>query len=485
MDDDAYLYPLASARSRGETLWSRVQRSQDPEVVRAAAFLRMLIIRRDLPPYEFLMSVLAVPDARGQTGWQHLNARLGEPARDPVEALLSLALAHDSAGPSSLQLFLNAIESEPFEIKRDLDESGRAIRIMTVHGAKGLQAPVVILPDTTGKPKLTTSAILESTGSIIWSPRKSLDTPSAKQARILAETKILEEHRRLLYVALTRAQDRLIIAGAWHGHVEGKNPGYNVQSWYADCLAGMKALNVEPVDGIWRLGLPPPAETDHLPSLTAPDTLPEWFTQPHEDPEQGQRIVAPSRLTSTRPMMLAPFAPGRETRLRRGRLIHALLQHLPDIPDDHREEYGRAYLSLQADLRDSEISEMLASALAVLRQPAFAHVFAPGGRAEAEIIGTAPDLPQGIVVQGRVDRLVVQTDRVLIIDYKTDQPAPASIREVAPAYIAQMAAYWAVLRQLYPDRPTEVALCWTDGPILMPIPEALLSAALAQIRHPL
>ncbi len=481
VDDDMYLYPLAAGRAQGETLWSRVQNSQDPEVQCAFKFLDKLLASRDLPPYEYLMAALAGQNETGLTGWQRLNARLGEPARDPVEALLTRAIAHDAAGPSSLQLFLNSIESEPIEIKRDLDEAGRAIRIMTVHGAKGLQAPIVILPDTTRKPKTTASAILQVSDSIIWSPRKALDTPAAEVARAIAETKALEEHRRLLYVALTRAQDRLIITGAWHGRDDEKNPGYDAQSWYADCRQGMEALGVGPSGGVWRYGAAAAASTMKGDEPETASEFPAWLTEPPSAEAQGARMMAPSRLLPTRALMLAPFDAGREIRLRRGRLIHTLLQYLPDIPDDQREPNGRAYLARQEGITDSEISEMLTAALGVLRAPDFAHLFGPGGRAEAEIIGSSPELPANTIIQGRVDRLIVESDRVLILDYKTDQPAPASVDQVAASYIAQMAAYWAVLRHLYPGRRAEAALCWTDGPILMPLPEDLLLGSLAQL----
>ncbi|MFN4102040.1 MAG: PD-(D/E)XK nuclease family protein [Pararhodobacter sp.] len=180
--------------------------------------------------------------------------------------------------------------------------------------------------------------------------------------------------------------------------------------------------------------------------------------------------------------MLAPFDPRRAARMKRGRTIHALLQYLPELPEAQREAAADTYLAQDPDLTAAERAEMKSAAFGVLNDPALGELFQPGGRAEAAILGTAPDLPDGVVINGRVDRLVVTADRVLVVDYKTDQPAPDDPADVAETYIAQMAAYWAVLRRAYPGREVVAALCWTDGPRLMRLPQGQLSAALTTAR---
>lgn len=475
-DDDRYLFELAAGRKQGETLWSRVLASKDPAIVPVRAFLETLIERAGLAPFEFLSAVLDQPDALARTGWDKLNARLGTPARDPVEALLSRALAHDSAGPSSLQLFIASMESTPVEIKRDLAEAGGEVRVMTVHGAKGLQAPIVILPDTTAKPKLTSEAILSVDGALIWSPRKDDDIAPAERARAIAQAKLHEEHRRLLYVALTRAQDRLLIAGYWYGPDGEAAKGYNDESWYALSRNAMEQLPSRALeDGVLQFGELPALVVSALAAASAGSTLPEWAHRPPEPDVVTRILTAPTSLLCPRTRVVAPFDPKREARLKRGRLIHSLLQYLPELPVNTRRAAGEAFLAREPELKKPQRAEMLRAAMAILEDPQLSELFQPGGRAEAAVIGTSDKLPKGMIINGRVDRLVVTPDRVLVIDFKTDQPAPDDVKDVAPGYITQMAAYAAVLESAFPNREMVAVLCWTDGPRMMRIPPEMLS----------
>jgi ATP-dependent helicase/nuclease subunit A len=166
-------------------------------------------------------------------------------------------------------------------------------------------------------------------------------------------------------------------------------------------------------------------------------------------------------------------------RFRRGDLIHLLLERLPEIAPDARPDAARRLLARERDLSDDQRQEMIEAAHRVLDDPRFAPVFGPGSRAEVALVGSAPDLPPGVSINGRIDRLVITPERVLVVDYKTNRPAPDRIEDADPAYVAQMAVYVAVLRALYPDRPVEAALVWTDGPKLMAVPEAMMEQALA------
>ena len=165
-------------------------------------------------------------------------------------------------------------------------------------------------------------------------------------------------------------------------------------------------------------------------------------------------------------------------RYRRGDIVHRLLQLLPDMPADQRAAAAARLLARERDLTDDQRGEMAAAALAVLEDPRFAAVFGPGSRAEVAIAGAAERLPKGLAISGRVDRLLVTPDRVLVADFKTNRPSPERIEDADPAYVMQMAVYWAVLRQVFPGRAVEAALVWTDGPRLMPVPEILMAAAL-------
>jgi ATP-dependent helicase/nuclease subunit A len=207
--------------------------------------------------------------------------------------------------------------------------------------------------------------------------------------------------------------------------------------------------------------------------------IPAWATRPPEPESPAWRYAQPSRAAeSERGAAPSPLAQaGGLGRFRRGEIIHRLLQLLPDVAPAERSAAAQRLLASE-QLSAAQQSEMAAAAFGVLEDPAFAQVFAPGSRAEAAIAGTAPGLPQGLRISGRVDRLAVTPDRVLVVDFKTNRPAPARIGEADRAYVLQMALYWAVLRELFPGRAVEAALVWTDGPKLMPVPEELMAKAL-------
>ena len=188
--------------------------------------------------------------------------------------------------------------------------------------------------------------------------------------------------------------------------------------------------------------------------------------------QAGKRIAAPSPLS----VAAGPGAP--LGRFRRGDLIHRLLERLPDIATADRPDAAVRLLARERDLDADQRAEMIAAALAVLEDDRFAPVFGPGSRAEVALVGTV----EGIKVSGRIDRLVIAPDRILVADYKTNRPAPDRIEDADPAYVLQMAIYVAVLSRLYPDRPVEAALVWTDGPRLMAVPKALMDAALVAAR---
>ena len=208
-----------------------------------------------------------------------------------------------------------------------------------------------------------------------------------------------------------------------------------------------------------------------------PDTgpPPAWLGRAAPAPVPPARLAAPSRLTEDRAAVLAPFGPDRSAALRRGRLIHALLQTLPDLPAANWQSAGARFLSREPDLAADVRQEMLNVTLRTLNDPAFSDVFAPGGRNEAAIVGT---LPGGQMVNGRVDRLIIQDDHVMIIDYKTDRPAPLRARDIDLPYLVQMAAYRSVLQSLFPDRPVRCALLYTDGPHLIELDSQAMSESL-------
>lgn len=485
VDDDIHLFPLATSpvRQSGGSLWDALIASPLAPHTAAARFLEGLIARRDRPPFELLSQVLDCPLSAGsQTGWTHLLARLGDPARDPVQALLSRALEPPGDGPQSLQHFVSAMEGDETQIKRDLAAAGGEVRVMTIHGAKGLQAPMVILPDTTAPPKPARPSLFMVDGVPIWSPNKALDPEAVAIERDLISDKDLREHRRLLYVALTRAQDRLLIAGAWHGKAD---PGYAPNSWYALCENALTRLGAEP-DGRGVLSVGPvpttalkaPSSASAQAAVSDASAAPKWLHEPAAPVTGGWREVSPSQLTAERGPIVPPGGAAASRRFKRGRLIHDLLQRLPHLPDAGRDTAANAVLDADTELTADERAEIAKTALATLRHPEFSAVFAPEGRSEAPVIGRGRGWPEGTIINGRVDRLVVTDTDVLIADFKTDRPPPSTPEAVDEAYLRQMAAYQNVLSEAYPGRTVRCALVWTDGPRLMALPDALLLEAL-------
>lgn len=481
VDDDADLFPLAYNRPPGVTLWARLAQSTEPRFQPAKSFCQDLLAQADQSAFEFLTHALTQRDAAGLSGWDKLIQRLGEPVRDPVQALISGALSYDMSEAKSLQAYLAKVESQDTVLKRELGDADGAVRVMTVHGSKGLQAPIVILPDTTGATKPITDALFFTPdGTPLFSPSTRTDAAITSALRDAANAAAERESRRLLYVALTRASDRLIIAGAGIGN---RSLGYAKSSWYRWCLIAMRALCGEDVtddlpDERLSFGadrVTAPRVVEQAPPILTP---PVWLTQPANLPEPPLRLAAPSRLTEDRAAVLQPFGPERASALRRGRLIHGLLQTLPDLAPADREAAARRFLARASEVTEADIDEMVAVTLTTLAHPDFAEIFAPGGRSEAAIVGT---LPKGQLVNGRVDRLIIRSDQILIVDYKTDRPAPRSADLVDTSYWVQMAAYRAVFQSLYPDRRVRCALLYTDGPRLIELSGAEMSESLNRV----
>lgn len=479
--DDDDLFSLAYDRKT--SLWRRLQDSADPRHAPLRAFLADALARRGQPAFEFLAHAMERGLHLPKPGWDLVLQRFGGPAREPVTALLDRAAAFDSDRAASLETFLAAIEAQGGELKRELSGPEDEVRVMTVHGAKGLEAPIVILPDTVSGPRADRDGVffidaeIDATmqGAPLWVASKKDDVALTAQLRAMAEARALREHRRLLYVALTRARDRLIIAGAHAGKAEGE--GRHKKSWYAACHLAMERLagigdaveieNDDELPPILRLGQRHVAARADIAAF-APPAAPDWLRTPAA-PDARRRVLAPSAFSHAavggEPAPFAPFGPDRSARLRRGRLIHRLFEVLPDLPTENRRQTATDFLARQPDLTPAERAEMLDAAFSVLEHPDFAAVFAPGGLAEAPVIG-----PAGAdILNGRIDRLVITDDAVLLVDFKTDRPAPPDAAGVSPAYIAQMDAYSRILAEAWPKHKVRRLLVWTDGPRLIEV----------------
>ncbi|HJS32247.1 MAG TPA: double-strand break repair helicase AddA, partial [Alphaproteobacteria bacterium] len=470
--DEEALFALAQPR-RG-TLWAELRRRghENPLFGAAEAELTRLAARADFaPPYELFAELLS---ARG--GRSRIVARLGPEAEDPLDEFLAACLAFERTHTPSLEGFLHWLEAGEQEIKRDLEEGAREeVRIMTVHGAKGLQAPIVFLPDTLQTPTRT-PALLWLGDVMLWSPRVDDDGSLAATARDAARAARDAEHRRLLYVAMTRARDRLYICGYLANRSAPEGCWYRLIEPALRDIAQPVAIELGEGESGLGLRLVCPQERPIKPRSEAAvaidaTALPRWAREPAPPEPSSPKPLVPSAPAEVEPAVRSPFGADDGARFKRGRLIHRLLQSLPDLAPERRARAAAAFLARKVHgLAPAEQDEIARETLAIFATPDFAALFGPASRAEAPIVGRVGDR----VISGQVDRLCVLPHEVLVVDYKTNRPPPESPSRVPELYYSQMAAYRAALERIYPGREVRCALLWTVGPRLMELPQAAL-----------
>ena len=465
--DQDQLYALAQPRAAKQSLWRALTEAArgEPFAAETVEKLGALLTMADfVTPARFLETILSGP----LDGRRALLARLGEAARHPIEELVSLALDFERTEVASLDRFLAWFERGEVTIKLEPDVAPNAVRVMTVHGSKGLEAPVVILADATADP-----ARIGGTRPFDLTIAGQLSVPLVRprQAEMVSPYDLiaaerrqrdLEEHWRLLYVALTRAAERLIVAGvmprkladdSWHVRVERALVGLGAQK--------------DPSTGrlLWLSEVSPRplrARSARI-SLPAPP-LPEWLRRPAPPEPRPPRPLAPSDMGEDREVS-APPTPAQIAAARRGILLHALFERLPGVAPPHRRAAALAWLG-RMDAGDGA-EEIADAALRVIEDPRFADLFAENALAEAPIAATLAD---GRVIAGTVDRLCVGDEIIRVIDFKTGRAVPASLAEVPPSHVSQMAAYSAALGVIFPGRRIEAALLYTAAPRLIALP---------------
>ncbi|HEX4410362.1 MAG TPA: double-strand break repair helicase AddA [Xanthobacteraceae bacterium] len=479
---DQNLFDIAAERGR-KTLRTALAGQPNEKFAKASAELETLAaMARRATPFAFFAHVLGAHGGRRQ-----FLARLGLEANDALDEFLNLALDYERYEAPSLQGFLAWLRKARAEIKRDMEIKRDEVRVMTVHGAKGLEAPIVVLADTITPPAGPRPPRLLKLGDgLIWVGRKADDVAPVQTARQSALRDAEDEYRRLLYVAMTRAADRLIVCGA-----EGPR-GRPPNCWYDLVREPLGPLLIEEIvgeDKVLRYRKTPyEAVASSAPAIVSEPSkqtaLPDWLRQ--SAPAESPRItrLSPSGILDDEARgspRTGTSAAERQKALQRGRLVHRLLQSLPDIPQERRQATAKKFLAKASrDFSDTERAEIAHQVLALLGDARFAEIFAPGGRAEVPIVGQIKAQEDGTIpVSGQVDRLVITEKTVLIADYKSDRIVPERLADIEP-YVAQLAAYRAVLARLYPGKSVRAALIFTNGPKLVDVPPEAMDAALTK-----
>jgi ATP-dependent helicase/nuclease subunit A len=464
-------------RDKGVGLWEHLRRTRHPDVGAVRELLDDLLSRADFAPPQVLLHWLLVGAWQGR---RKLIARLGREANDPIDELLNAAHAYAAGSTPSLTGFLHWFDAGEGELKREASSGGGMVRVMTVHGSKGLQAPIVILADAAGNPaagKGPRIAIPDPTAPddrAIPLPGLAKEERAGRIAEEFARAELAEqqEHWRLLYVAMTRAEEALFIGGSLG--TREREPA--ADSWYAR-LAALFVAEEWTEDPIWggtaRRG-ELPALSSAVPTsiaLPLPEPLPRSLAGPPPAEPRPPRPLAPSALSedvSADP----PSAPGGGlAAARRGVLFHRLLERLPETELERRREIASTWLARNApELPEVERSAIVESALGVIGNPAWADLFGPESLAEVPIAAVVGDR----VVAGTIDRLLLG-ETIRIVDFKTARRPPDDVTRIPLATLRQMAAYAAALERAYPGRNVEAAVLYTAIPRLIAIPADLLA----------
>jgi ATP-dependent helicase/nuclease subunit A len=463
---------------RGErkvSLWQHL-RGQDA-IADELEPLRAILDAADfVTVYDFLEQILSGPiGAR-----RKFVARLGTEALVPMEEMLNTALLFQEQQGGGLQSFLHWFEKGENIIKREGEGGANEVRVMTVHGSKGLQAPVVILADATSdprkKPDRTSALVMDEGKNVPLLAIRSAEKSGRLQEIVeLQETRELEEHRRLLYVAVTRAEERLIMGGALSGQNKGVPPA---DSWFAMMESAMRALGHEwEDDARWGqvmrhvgedgVSAAPPATRDQsAKDDPAPLEAPSWLFTPAPQESRPPRPLVPSRLEDD-DYGDAPPSLAMQAAATRGKLLHALFERITD-----EASLDAAAKWLDITVRDAAIDkrQILEAVTAVVRNPEWADFFKPEAQAEVPLAALVGET----VITGRIDRMIVEPGRVRIIDFKTGRSVPEDAQGVIIPYLRQMAHYVAALETIFPDSSVEASLLFTHTPRLVRLPDAVL-----------
>ncbi len=470
---EAGLFDLAHGRKEIH-LWDALVRRKD-DFLGPFSILSELRNQVDfLRPFELLERILTRHGGR-----ENLLARLGPEAEDGIDALLTQAVVYEMSETASLTGFLVWMDADGIEIKRQSDTASGRIRVMTTHGAKGLESPIVILPDTGDrKPPPPAELIPSQGGFLMWRTNKELQPKVMNVALTKLKTAHDEEMSRLLYVALTRAEKWLIVCGSGSVKEDGS-------SWYRAVEAAMLPAGAANCDlptgpglriehGSWQPRTDVSVQVLEVQKLE----LPQWATTSATAPTPNLPTLSPSDLSGEHSLPVDTRAQNDFNAVSRGRQIHRLLEHLPNYPQSEWSNIAEQLVVVEIDLvAPAEQARILQKAMKIIQNPDFSHIFGPYSLAEVSVSAEISELDNRRI-HGVIDRLVVTDGQILVVDFKSNQKVPASPSETPNGILRQMAAYLAALRQIYPEHTIELSILWTETAELMSLPHDIVRAAL-------
>ena len=438
------LFHAAHHRQK-ESLWNRIQNLYPQTADR----LKQILNQSDkIPPYEFFSFILGPMGGR-----RAFLARLGQEVNEALDEFLNLVLNFEQNNIPSLQNFIDRMANRTLEIKRDMETDQNAVRIMTVHGSKGLQGNIVFLPQTRYISRKRESFLWLNQKLPLWIPTKEMQSLTLSELIQEVDSRSDEENKRLLYVAVTRASDRLYVCGYDSGKpVQDDN-------WYDLICRSVKHIKPDS-DGIIRI------KSQQIRSVTKqtkePDhpvsPLPDWAKHPAPVEAVPPIPLSPSKPETEEVISDSPVSEGQATALERGKFIHQLLQYLPDIPADRRSTAIHRLKPPHIDLPDN--------ILQLLESDQFSDIFGPNSLAEVPVVGVWQDK----AVSGQIDRLVIRENDIWIVDFKTNRHVPTTPADVPVLYRNQLAAYRGLISQIFSDKVIRTYLLWTETLTLMEIP---------------
>lgn len=474
------LFALASPRAKGETLWSALSNSEIPSAQQAYQSLTGWRARLDFErPYDFFAQILYA-----EGGLRRFHARLGEEVDDVLAEFLDLALAHESATGPGLQGFLASMRKSAISIKRELSEQGGGVRVMTVHGAKGLEAPIVILADAANgvnlnkAPKVFLQTQKPGPLLIHASGKKDHTTETDIYRQSQADNQSAEYWRKL-YVGMTRAEDELYVTGVLTKNGKLDGTWYDAMNKALADESAPASIHNEEVMGRTYPAVPLKPKT--VTRDAAASSLREAYVAPPLPKSKAPPILQPSRAHEKSEFFesTAQSLVSAEDARKEGIAIHALLQHLTSIPETDRTNVAARALEVLLPGSPARHEHLANKALGILSNAAHAHLFGPDSRAEVPFLADIIVKDKSARVAGRLDRLIVTKTHVLAVDFKSDANPPSQPEEVSPSYLTQLGLYHLVGKNLFPKHQIDAAIFWTSTETLMPLPEETLNRAMS------